>query len=578
MVARPPVRRLPARVVLYVALLAGAAAAVLLGVVAAAPDFPPAEIAVAAILAAVFALESLFDHRLARGHDDGETPGNEETYLVLLLLLVSPALALLAILAAELASNLMMRRPFVKLAFNTGAFLLPAALTLAVAEALGGADTSGAGLAVAGAATLVFVVVNQVLVAGVIALLGLRRFWANLFENVRTAGVVTAANIALGLLAAVAVADDRRLLVLVVPVVFALHRALAARVEAQVEREKLHEIVEGTSDGIFSVDESGAIVSWNGAMAGIHGTPAAGALGRPAADVLRPGEPNGFFVAELRAAAGDEVTVRHADGTPRLLRVSSAPLASGGSVFVAADMTERRELESRVRQAHKMEAVGRVAGGIARDFHDTLQVIRARLHAALEGVEPGPRADGLREAADAAGLAHGLAQELLAFASPGALRLEPLDLAEFVRGLDGVVRHLAGRKVAVEIDAEAPVWVVADRNRLTQLLVNLATNAVDAMPDGGELRVAVGNGLSRTAVLAVADTGVGMAPDVRERLFEPFFTTKEDDERPGLGLASVYAIAVQLGGAVDVESIPGAGSRFTVTLPLSAAPAELAVA
>jgi signal transduction histidine kinase len=267
--------------------------------------------------------------------------------------------------------------------------------------------------------------------------------------------------------------------------------------------------------------------------------------------------------------------VPRADGEPRLLRVSSAPLASGGSVFVAADMTERLALEEHIRQATKMEALGRVAGGIAQDFADALLVIRRALHGAEDAVEPASRREELREAAEAVELASGLARELLAFARPGELRLEPLDLADFVRGLDGVVRHLAGPRIQVAVDAAAAIWIVADRNRLTQVLVNLVRNAVDAMPDGGTLRVAVTNGLSRTAVLTVADTGRGIGADVRERIFEPYFTTKPDGEGAGLGLPAVYAIARQLGGSVDVESVEGEGSRFTVTLPLSAAPAAL---
>lgn len=574
MSASSPARRLPPRVVAYVSAVAGLGLASLGGVAVAAPQAPLDEALVAGILAAALALGSLFDHRVARSHDDGETPGNQETYFVLLLLLVSPVLTLVALAAAELASNLVLRRPLPKVAFNVGAFLLPATLALGTAEALGGAGTTGSGLVVAAAATAVFAGVNYCLVSGVIALLGLGRFGALLRDSVGTTAEITVTNIAVGLLGAAALAEDARLLVLVVPALLAVHRALATRVEAQVERRKLHDLVEGTSDGIFSVDRTGELVSWNGAMAAIHGTSPAEALGRPVADVLRPGEANDAFVAELLAAGGDELTVRRADGSARLLRVSSAPLASGGSVFVAADMTERRRLEAQVRESKKMEAVGRVAGGIAHDFADSLLVIRGALEAALEGPEPCERGE-LRVAAEAAGLASALAQELLAFARPGELRLEALDLAALVRGLDGVVRHLAGPRIAVVVDAAGEVWVVADRNRLTQVLVNLTTNAVDAMPDGGELRVAVNNGLSGTAMLVVADTGTGIRPDVRERLFEPFFTTKPDGEGTGLGLSTVYAIATQLGGSVDVESAPGAGARFVVTLPQTGAPVAL---
>ena len=252
-----------------------------------------------------------------------------------------------------------------------------------------------------------------------------------------------------------------------------------------------------------------------------------------------------------------------------------------------------RQLEAKLLQAQRLEAVGRLAGGIAHDFNNLLTVILAnvsllsRSDAALRGQA---EVDDIRQAAERAAQ---LTRQLLAFSRRQKLEPRVFDLAALLREEEGILRRLIPETIRMEVESPAgPLWVHADPGQLSQVLLNLATNARDAMPDGGTLQLSLARALkiegsgphadpaarsATYACLQVRDTGAGMDPATIERAFDPFFTTKETGAGTGLGLAIVHGIVTQSGGAVRVISQPGAGTQFSIYLPETpSAPAEAA--
>jgi PAS domain S-box-containing protein len=230
----------------------------------------------------------------------------------------------------------------------------------------------------------------------------------------------------------------------------------------------------------------------------------------------------------------------------------------------------RRALEERLRQAQKLEALGQLASGIAHDFNNLLLVVRGCGELALEKLE-GDREGASEDLADllaAADRGADLTRRLLAFARRQVSNPEVIDLGETVRGMDRLLRRLIGDQVELLTSGpDQPLLVEADRSQLERVLANLAVNARDAMPGGGRLAidVSIDGGY---AVLKVSDDGAGMDEETLAQAFDPFFTTKGDDGT-GLGLATVHAIVSQSGGHLAVESDPGRGTTFAISLPLS---------
>jgi PAS domain S-box-containing protein len=261
------------------------------------------------------------------------------------------------------------------------------------------------------------------------------------------------------------------------------------------------------------------------------------------------------------------------------------PVRAFGAV---QDITDRLALEEQFRQAQKMEAVGRLAGGVAHDFNNFLSVISTCTALVLETLMPlDPRREDLEEVQKAARSAAGLTRQLLAFSRREVVQPKLVSLEDAVAAAETLLRRLIGDGVHLTIGLSArPSFVHIDPGQLEQIVMNLAVNARDAMPGGGELsistRVAEASaaevrargieGEGAFAVLSIRDSGVGMDERTRARIFEPFFTTKDLGRGTGLGLATVYAIAKQSGGFVTVESEPGRGSTFEVHLPLTGRP------
>jgi CheY-like chemotaxis protein len=229
---------------------------------------------------------------------------------------------------------------------------------------------------------------------------------------------------------------------------------------------------------------------------------------------------------------------------------------------------EQRRLEDQVRQTQKMEAVGRLAGGVAHDFNNQLTVINGCADLLLDEAPPGEPAHGLADEIRRAGeQAASLTRQLLAFGRRQITAPTILDLNDVVREVEKMLRRLIGEHIELATDLEpAGARVKADPGLMVQLLMNLAVNARDAMPDGGRLtvRTQVIKGRVR---LMVADTGVGMDAQTKAHIFEPFFTTKPAGEGTGIGLATVHGIVEQSGGSIAVESAPGSGTTFRIELP-----------
>jgi two-component system cell cycle sensor histidine kinase/response regulator CckA len=283
------------------------------------------------------------------------------------------------------------------------------------------------------------------------------------------------------------------------------------------------------------------------------------------------------------------------DGTAFPVEVSLITLDLGGRVAVlgiARDITDRRQaeaeraaLEEQLRQAQKMEGIGQLAGGIAHDFNNLLTAIRGYATLALHDIGPDneARAD-LEQIERAADRAAGLTRQLLAFARRTVLQPQFIDLGEIVHNVEPMLTRLLGEDVALAtITPPGRVMILADPSQIEQVIVNLAVNARDAMPEGGMLTIEAAEvdvdedfvrlypsaALGPNAMLSVADTGTGMDEATMAHIFEPFFTTKGPGRGTGLGLATVYGIVRQSGGDVLASSSPGRGSTFSVYLPLA---------
>ena len=260
-------------------------------------------------------------------------------------------------------------------------------------------------------------------------------------------------------------------------------------------------------------------------------------------------------------------------------------------ILYAIDTTGQKELEAQFAQSQKMQAIGQLAGGIAHDINNVLTVIIGNADLLLANSTGDPAFHDLSEIKANANRAANLVRQLLAFSRRQTLRPEILSLNEVISEMTIFLKRSLGEKVRLERDYGRDLWLVkADQTELGRVLVNLAVNATDAMPEGGTLTLRTAN-VPREEIIklnerglepgdyvlcSVSDTGHGMAPEVLAKIFEPFFTTKEVGKGTGLGLSTVYGIVKQTGGFVYCDSAPGKGTTFRLYLPRHAAPVEAA--
>ncbi len=370
------------------------------------------------------------------------------------------------------------------------------------------------------------------------------------------------------------------------------------------ENALLASVVQHSDDAILAGSLGGEVMSWNPAAARMFGYEPSEIVGRPAA-LLFPAERAEELAESLRLLAAGEPsparqTVRlRKDGTrfetsETISPIRNAEGAVTGAAIVIRDITAQKSLEAQLRQAQKMEAVGRLAGGVAHDFNNVLTVITG--YGEMLGHKLGER-DPLRnevtEILRAAERATRITEQLLAFSRKRVSDPQVVGLNDVIREMGSLLRRLLGEDVELMTVLEATSdRVKVDPGQIEQVVVNLAVNARDAMPDGGDLTISTRNvELDRDyarhhpgvlagpyVTIAVRDTGTGMDAGTIAQVFEPFFTTKGVGKGTGLGLSTVHGIVTQNGGLVAVESEPGRGATFTVYLPREEAPVEVRAA
>ncbi len=390
---------------------------------------------------------------------------------------------------------------------------------------------------------------------------------------------------------------ERLVSVVATPVVDKDQGAILVVLHDLTEKEKterlLASVLESASDAIVTITAEGEILTINATTSHMFGYTAEELVGENV-KLLMPephrAEHDGYLRRFRQRGASTvigrerEVTGLRKDGQlfPIELTVSAFRL-NGKQHYtgVIRDMTERKKLEEEFRQAHKMEAFGQLAGGVAHDFNNLLTVIIGENELlAGEIGDNEEAAASLTAVAEAADRAASLTRQLLAFSRKTVLEPKILDVNAVVRETEKLLRRLIGEDIQLSTRLTPnPVHVHVDPGQLTQVLMNLAVNARDAMPKGGELEIrtwpvvveddSVYEDLSpgRYVAISVRDSGVGMPEEVRRQVFQPFFTTKEIGKGTGLGLAVVHGIVAQSGGTVRVQSEPGVGTIFEILLP-----------
>jgi two-component system cell cycle sensor histidine kinase/response regulator CckA len=371
-----------------------------------------------------------------------------------------------------------------------------------------------------------------------------------------------------------------------------------AEEDRRATAQALASVVAASPAAIIGQDGAGNVTFWSQAAERMFGWTAAEAVGRPfrllpagsAPDDGSSGSPSGAGVTEFETQAGCK------DGSYLDVSVSTAALTGTdgtvtGAVAVVLDITDRKVAEERLRQAQRMEAVGRLAGGVAHEANNQMSVVLGSVAFILSRSDlPDEVRDDVQQIQRAAERTAGVTTQLLAFSRRQVLQLQWLDLNAVVAGMESTLRRTMGEEVSVLFRMRpVPGSIVADPSHLEQVLLNLALNARDAMPGGGRLSVETGTAIlteayarlkpgvevkpGAYAVLSVTDTGCGMDRETLAHAFEPFFTTKGLGKGTGLGLSTVYGFVKQSGGYVWAYSEPGQGTVAKVYLPLVDLPA-----
>ena len=387
-------------------------------------------------------------------------------------------------------------------------------------------------------------------------------------ENLEVAFAIGAGVLALGILLIAAAMLVRNNV--------SLERAERARAnEAAVLRATLETVREGIA--YFGPDRR--LSASNASFFSLLGLSAPGPGGATLSELSKASGHDGEQIFASPAWGGD---LLHLARGARRLDIYKAQVATGGFLIGVVDQTDRIAAETVVRQAQKMEAIGHLTGGVAHDFNNLLQIISANLELAA-GFGREPRlAERLQAAIGAVARGSRLTAQLLAFARRQALEPRSVDLGRVLRDMGEMLRRTLGENIEIETVIAGGLWnTLADPGQVENMLLNLAINARDAMPDGGKLTLEVANAYLDDAyaashaevtagqyvMLAVTDTGAGMAPEILARVFEPFFSTKPEGKGTGLGLAQAYGFTKQSGGHIKIYSEPGDGTTVKIYLP-----------
>ena len=372
-------------------------------------------------------------------------------------------------------------------------------------------------------------------------------------------------------------------------------RRAADRIRLQAD------MLAAVGEAVIATDLDGRITYWNHAADALYGWSREEALGKPVLEMI-PTEEGDDAMAEVFATLREggtwtgELDLRRRDGSALRARVTDAPLLDEagtlvGIIGVSSDITGQRQLEEQLRQAQKMEAVGRLAGGIAHDFNNLLTAVEGYASILLDDLPAdSPFREDVGQILEAGERAGDLTRQLLAFSRRQVLEERNVDMSSVAVELEKLLRRLVPERIRFRVAATDEFTVVfADRGQLHQVVMNLVVNAVDAIDGDGDITIAVEPveledcdtrelpwevAPGPYVRLSVQDTGSGMSPEVLEHLFEPFFTTKGEGHGTGLGLATAYGIIKQSGGHVLVESEPGSGTTFQVFLPRVAGEAD----
>ncbi len=394
-----------------------------------------------------------------------------------------------------------------------------------------------------------------------------------------------------------------------ITVMMALHKYALER-QLRDSEERFVAMLASIGDGVVATDRVQRITFMNPMAEGLTGWASASALGRPIDEVFQvvdagsrrrmPCPVAGALASDGVVTLGDNALLITRGGLEIPVDDSAAPIRNArgtvsGAVLVFRDISVRKaaavaleKAEDRMRQGQKLEALGRLAGGVAHDINNMMTVVSGCAEMLLDGLSPeDPRRELAEQIKVAGDRSADITRQLLAFSRRQILKAGVVDLNAIVGDLGPMLNRLIREDVHMRVVA-APVacGVRVDRIQIEQVIINLAVNARDAMPEGGTLTVETGVvELDTTctfrapeiapgpyALLAISDTGVGMDPDTRRQIFEPFFTTKEIGRGTGLGLATVYGIVKQSGGFIYVYSEPGHGTTFKVYLPLVSEP------
>jgi two-component system sensor histidine kinase EvgS len=400
----------------------------------------------------------------------------------------------------------------------------------------------------------------------------------------------------------------RAMLVLAIAVIAALllvganairkqRRAQARHRQAEERVHLLAQLVEHAHDIVFTVDREGYCLSMNRAGQLLSGFAAETSQGIHWTQLVVPEHRQAASTRLAAVLAGEavprfELDILSRDRQRLTLELDVHPILRQSTIVgaqgIARDVTVRKKLEAQLLQAQKMEAVGRLAGGVAHDFNNILTVIMTSAELAMAELEmESPLRRDLEQILTAAHSAASLTRQLLIFSRKSVATPTVIELNEAIRRLGQMLQRLVGEDIEVTfVSRHDAGYVKVDPTQLEQVVMNLLVNARDAMPTGGRLTIETGaatltgdvlqtcglqNAPGEFATLAITDTGIGMTPEVQAQIFVPFFTTKDSSKGTGLGLATVDGIVRQAGGFVRFESEPGVGTTFTVHLPKIAA-------